>query len=39
VRERNLADAIVTARLLARDFPDNRELTKFLHAHDLQSSR
>ena len=33
VRERNLAGAVVTARDLARDFPDNRELTKFLDTH------
>jgi hypothetical protein len=39
VRERNLADAIVIARALARDFPENRELTKFLYTHDLQGSR
>jgi hypothetical protein len=39
VRERNLADAIVVARALARDFPENRELTKFLYTHDLQGSR
>ena len=40
VRERNLADAIVVARALARDFPDNRELTKFLYTYaDLQGRR
>jgi hypothetical protein len=39
VRERNLADAVVVARALARDFPDNRELTKFLYTYDLQGSR
>ena len=38
VRERNLADAIVVARALARDFPDNRELTKFLYTYDLQGN-
>jgi hypothetical protein len=38
-RERNLADAIVIARALARDFPENRELMKFLYTHDLQGSR
>jgi hypothetical protein len=38
-REQNLADAIVIARALARDFPENRELTKFLYTHDLQGSR
>ncbi|MBI2185812.1 MAG: hypothetical protein HYU37_01670 [Acidobacteria bacterium] len=39
VRERHLADAVVTARALARDFPENRDLAKFLSTHDLQSSR
>jgi hypothetical protein len=33
VRERDLAEAVVTAEQLARDFPDNRELVKFLSAH------
>lgn len=39
VRERHVADAIITARALARDFPANREVAKFLTTHDLQSSR
>jgi hypothetical protein len=39
VRERSVADAIVTARALAHDFPANRELATFLETHDLQSSR
>lgn len=34
MRERNLTAAIVTARSLARDFPDNHELTRFLQAND-----
>ena len=34
VRERNLVAAITTARGLARDFPDNRELATFLETHD-----
>jgi hypothetical protein len=34
VRERRMAEAVVTARALARDFPDNQELAKFLAAHD-----
>jgi hypothetical protein len=34
VRERNLKEAIVTARTLARDFPDNQELHKFIEDHD-----
>ena len=33
VREQDLAEAVVTAEQLARDFPDNRELVKFLSAH------
>jgi hypothetical protein len=33
VRERELVEAVATAQQLARDFPDNRELTKFLNAH------
>ena len=39
VRERNVADAIVTARALARDFPENHDLTKFIDTHDLRTSR
>jgi hypothetical protein len=30
IRERSLTDAVVTARRLAVDFPENRELAKFL---------
>ena len=33
VRERELVEAVATAQQLARDFPDNRELTRFLNAH------
>jgi hypothetical protein len=33
VRERNVQEAVVTARLLVRDFPDNPELNAFLDAH------
>jgi hypothetical protein len=33
VRERNLREAVATARMLARDFPDNVELTRFLETH------
>jgi len=39
MRERDVADAIVTARTLSREFPNNRELMKFLDTHDLQGSR
>src|SRR6187549_2308122 len=38
VRERELVEAVVTARQLARDFPDNRELTRFLHAQQESKS-
>jgi hypothetical protein len=34
VREREVAGAVVTARTLARDFPENLELRKFLTMHD-----
>ena len=34
VRERDMAAAVVTARRLTRDFPDNRELRRFLASHD-----
>jgi hypothetical protein len=34
VREQELAGAVATARTLVRDFPDNRELRKFLTIHD-----
>ena len=39
VRERQLPAAIVIARVLARDFPGNRELAKFLDAHDGVAGR
>lgn len=34
VREHDMADAVVTARTLARDFPENVELRTFLMTHD-----
>jgi hypothetical protein len=34
IRERNLSAAVVTARTLSRDFPDNHELNTFIEAHD-----
>jgi hypothetical protein len=37
VRERRLADAVPIARELARDFPENREIAKFLAANDRQA--
>jgi hypothetical protein len=33
VREKNVAEAVVAARRLARDFPDNQEIVRFLAAH------
>jgi tetratricopeptide (TPR) repeat protein len=38
VRERKMADAVVTARALARDFPDNQDLAKFLAAHESRAN-
>ena len=34
IREREIPGAVATARMLARDFPENRELRKFLTTHD-----
>jgi hypothetical protein len=34
LREHEVAGAVATARVLARDFPENRELRKFLTTHD-----
>jgi hypothetical protein len=34
VRERDVPGAMATARLLARQFPENRELRRFLTTHD-----
>jgi hypothetical protein len=39
LREKNVAEAIVTAQALAREFPDNRELTRFLEANGPASRR
>ena len=33
VRERNMQEAVMTARGLARDFPGNEELNKFVASH------
>jgi hypothetical protein len=38
MRERNVAGAVVTARDLARDFPENRELAAFLERHGSPQS-
>jgi len=37
-RERNVAGAVVTARDLARNFPENRELAAFLEQHGAPQS-
>jgi hypothetical protein len=34
IRERNVDQAVITARDLARDFPENQELNRFIQAHD-----
>jgi hypothetical protein len=34
VRERQITEAVATARRLARDFPSNEEIAKFLATHD-----
>lgn len=39
VRERNFPEAIAAARTLARDFPDNPDVSKFLGAHDPSRRR
>ncbi len=39
IREKRVPEAIATARALMREFPENREVTKFLSTHDLQTSR
>ena len=39
VRERNLSEAVVTARTLVRDFPENQELTRFIETHERVVAR
>ena len=39
VRERHMTQATEVARRLARDFPDNREVTAFLEAREASSRR
>ncbi|MSO84301.1 MAG: hypothetical protein EXQ53_13575 [Acidobacteria bacterium] len=39
VRERAFPGAVVTASALSLDFPDNRELIRFIAEHDLRQSR
>ena len=38
IRERQLAEAVVTARRLACAFPDNEELRRFLQKHDATAA-
>jgi hypothetical protein len=38
IRERNLKEAVVVARVLAQDFPDNVELIRFLEANASPST-
>jgi hypothetical protein len=38
VREENFTDAVILARTLARDFPENRELARFLTRHDTTAT-
>jgi len=33
-REENFTEALVTARALSQDFPDNRELVRFIARHE-----
>ena len=39
VREKNFSEAVVTARALSEDFPENAELIKFVSTHDRPASR
>lgn len=39
VRERRFAEAVVTAKQLSRDFPENEELTRFIARHDPTAQR
>jgi hypothetical protein len=38
VRERQIAEAVLTARALAREFPENQELARFLARHDSREN-
>jgi hypothetical protein len=38
VREKQIPAAVVTARRLARDFPENEELARFLARNDPASA-
>jgi len=39
VREKKFPEAVVTARALSEDFPDNADLAKFVATHDRPASR
>jgi hypothetical protein len=39
VRERKFVDALLTAKGLVRDFPDNAELARFIERHDSTARR
>jgi hypothetical protein len=39
VREKNFAAAVVTARALSEDFPENVDLVKFVATHDRQANK
>lgn len=39
VRERNLEEAVVTARALSQSFPENNDVTRFLETNSVQASR
>jgi len=39
VREKNFPAAVVTARALSEDFPDNTDLVKFVATHDRQANK
>lgn len=39
VRERDFREAVVTARTLARDFPENQELIRFIETHEFLGSQ
>jgi hypothetical protein len=39
VREKKFPEAVVTARALSRDFPENTDLLKFVATHERQATR
>jgi hypothetical protein len=38
IREKQLREAVLTPRRLARDFPDNEEVRRFLQKHDTNGT-